>query len=202
MRKIVSSFLVCILVLAMVACGNEPTAIPAEPEIVQMRAICELSTMNCYYHNVAKYFEKDAAKGFLGIGNKDKHFWVEYSAEVTLGIDASLVTMEISDNQVTITIPPAEVQGKPKVYSNTLTKYSYIIAKNSADVTAQDETTVFADAQEHIKALAEADKTLLANAQDRAKLLLEDYITNIGQVAGVDYSIKWIYVDSEGNPIK
>ena len=202
MKKVFSSILVCILVLTMVACGKEPTVIPAEPEIVQMRAICELSTMNCYYHNVAKYFEENASKGLWGLGKKDKHFWVEYSAEVTLGIDASLVTMEISDNQVTITIPPAEVQGKPRVHSNTLTKDSYIIAKDSADVTAQDETTVFVDAQENIKALAEADKTLLATAQDRAKMLLEDYVTNIGKVTGVDYSIKWVYVDSEGNPIK
>lgn len=202
MKKIISALLLCVLVLTMVACGKSPATIPAEPEIVQMRAICELSTMKCYYHNVAKYFDEDASKGFLGIGKKDKHFWVEYSAEVELGIDASLVTMEISDTQVTITIPPAKVLDKPKVYSESLSKESYIIAKDSADVTAQDETTVLADAQEDIKALAEADKTLLTNAQDRAKMLLEDYVTNIGKVTGVDYSIKWVYVDSAGNPIK
>lgn len=50
-------------------------------------AICELSTMDCYYHNVAKYFEKDAQKGFLGIGKKDKRFWIEYSGVVQMGID-------------------------------------------------------------------------------------------------------------------
>lgn len=37
-----------------------------EPDVTEMRAICELSVMDCYYHNVAKYFEEDAQKGFLG----------------------------------------------------------------------------------------------------------------------------------------
>lgn len=65
--------------------------------MTEMRAICELSTMDCYYHNVAKYFEKDAQRGFWGIGKKDKHFWVEYSGVVRMGIDASLVNIEVED---------------------------------------------------------------------------------------------------------
>ena len=35
----------------------------------------------------------------------------------------------------------------------------------------------------------------------RAQELLENYITNIGNAVGKQYSIKWIYVDAEGRPL-
>ena len=148
-----------------------------ELDVTEMRAICELSTMDCYYHNVAKYFEKDAQKGFLGIGKKDKRFWMEYSGVVRMGIDVSLVKVEVEDMQVTITIPEAKVL-KCTVDSESLSQNSYIV----------DE-------------MAAKDKTLLANAQQRAKSLLEEYIKNIGEAVGEEYKIDWIYVDASGNPL-
>ena len=57
--------------------------------------------MQCYYHNVAKYKEENASGFWLWA--KDKHFWIEYSGVVTLGIDTSQVYMEIDGDTVTIT---------------------------------------------------------------------------------------------------
>ena len=48
-----------------------------------MKAICELATMKCYYHTVAKYKEENAEQ-FLWM-SKDKKFWVEYSGIVPPG---------------------------------------------------------------------------------------------------------------------
>ena len=165
-----------------------------------MRTICELATMDCYYHNVAKYYEKDADKGILGFGKKDKKFWVEYSGEVTIGLDATLVALQVSGDQVTITIPPAKVLGA-KVYSDSLTTDSYIIDKDSADITAEDQTRVFENAQADMLTQASNDHLLLFNAQQRAQMLLEDYVTNIGNAIGVTYQINWIYLDENGKPI-
>lgn len=201
MKRIIAILLMIASLLALCACGDA-SAPPAteEPQITQMRTICELATMDCYYHNVAKYYEKDADKGILGFGKKDKKFWVEYSGEVTIGLDATLVALQVSGDQVTITIPPAKVLGA-KVYSDSLTTDSYIIDKDSADITAEDQTRVFENAQADMLAQASNDHLLLFNAQQRAQMLLEDYVTNIGNAIGVTYQINWIYLDENGKPI-
>ena len=201
MKRIIAILLMIASLLALCACGDASVP-PAteEPQITQMRTICELATMDCYYHNVAKYYEKEAEKGILGFGKKDKKFWVEYSGEVTIGLDATLVALQVSGDQVTITIPPAKVLGA-KVYSDSLTTDSYIIDKDSADITAEDQTRVFENAQADMLAQASNDHLLLFNAQQRAQMLLEDYVTNIGNAIGVTYQINWIYLDENGKPI-
>ena len=110
----------------------------------------------------------------------------------------SLVKIEVSDNLITITIPEAKVLGC-KVDSATLTKDSFIVDKNSATVTADDEIKAFSDAQKQLEETATNDKALLANAQQRAMELLEDYVLNIGNTVGKEYTIKWVYIDSQGN---
>lgn len=200
MKKMIALFLALAAILSCTACGQKEEAPTVEPDVTEMRAICELSTMVCYYHNVAKYFEKDAQKGFWGIGKKDKHFWVEYSGVVRMGIDASLVNIKVEDTLVTITIPEAKVL-KCTVDSDSLSQDSYIVDTDSAKVKAADEVLNFAEAQRQLEETAAKDKTLLANAQQRAKSLLKEYINNIGEAVGKEYKIDWIYVDASGNPL-
>lgn len=197
---------ICLLLTAVLlfcsACSapakEEAPAISMEPQITQMKSICELAVMDCYYHNVAKFREEDAA-GFLW-WKKDKHFWIEYSGIVKFGIDVSLVNMDIKDNQVTITIPEAEVLSC-EVDTETLTESSYIVDKKSADISAEDETLAFKEAQEKLLEKASNDKALLAEARQRAQTLLKDYVTNIGNAMGVNYSIQWVLVDKNGKKI-
>lgn len=159
-----------------------------------MRSICELSSMQCYYHTVAKYFEKDA-EGSLW-WKKDRRFWVEYSGIVTLGINTSLLEMEIVGDQVIITMPEAEVQGC-KVDENSLTEESFIIDKKSADVLAEHQTAAFEEAQTRLWESAQKDSALLTSAQDRAKELLENYVKNIGELMGRTYTVTFIGVGEE-----
>lgn len=198
MKKIVLMLLALVLAMTGTACGKQPPSNDVEPQISQMRSICELAVMDCYYHNVAKYKEEDA-EGILW-WKKDKHFWIEYSGVVRLGIDASLVTIKVEDTNVTITIPEATVQSC-KVDSSSLTEDSYIVAKDSADIDADDETFAFEEAQLRLEENAASDKTLLAQAQQRAQALLEDYVTNIGSAVGKNYSIQWVYLDAEGQTL-
>ena len=195
MRK--GLLLICFgLMLLCCACGKEDVQI--QPQEAQMRSICELATLECYYHNVAKYKEEDA-EGIL-LWKKDKHFWMEYEGVVTLGIDASLVTIDVNGTDVSITIPKARILDC-KVNEESLTQESIIVAKKSADVKAEDQMLAFAEAQGKMQETAAADTTLLANAQQRAQKLLEDYVNNIGKVTGQQYNIKWIYVDETGKPL-
>lgn len=190
-------WMLIVLLVTLCACGEkEQKNLDIEPEISQMKSICELATMDCYYHNVAKYKEDDAEG--MWWWKKDKHFWIEYAGVVTVGIDISLVEIEVQEEKVTITMPKAKVMGC-KVDENTLTEESFIVAKNSANVTAEDQTYAFKEAQASMENAAASDKVLLANAQQRAQKLLEDYVNNIGDLVEKSYTIKWIFVDENGN---
>ena len=194
MRKALSLLLTVIMVGMCVACK---APIP-EPQISQMKAICQLAVMECYYHNVAKYTQEDATG--MWFWAKDKKFWIEYSGIVTLGIDVSLVTIEVKGTQVTITLPPAKVLGC-KVDPTSLTKESFIVDKSSASIKADDETQALKAAQNKLEEAAAGDTALLANAQQRAQLLLEDYVANIGNAVGKKYSVKWVYIGVDGKQV-
>lgn len=196
MKKIIA-FILMITSLCIGGCGKKEEA-NIEPQDTQMKAICELATMECYYHNVAKYTAEDAEGWWLW--KKDMHFWVEYAGVVTIGIDTSLVKIDIKDEKVEITMPPAQVQNCT-VDSATLTKDSFIKDPKSAEITPEAQTEAFKEAQAKMEKEAKSDKTLLSNAQQRAQKLLEDYVNNIGEKIGKQYKIKWVYVDENGKKL-
>ena len=123
-----------------------------------MKTICELSVMDCYYHNVAKFYDKDAEK-FL-FWTKDKEFWIEYSGIVRLGVDVDQVAVSVNGNTVTVTLPEAKVLGC-KVDPDSLSEDSYIVADGSASITADDQTAAFAAAQKDMENSAAGDTVLL-----------------------------------------
>lgn len=186
------------LILAMVLCsscqGTEEQVIDTEPQVSQMKSICELAAVDCYYHNVAKYKEKDA-EGIL-LWKKDKHFWVEYDGIVTIGIDASLLEIKVKNENVTISMPPAKVLSC-KVDEKTLTEDSFVVARDSARIDAETQTEAFKEAQGVMEKNASEDTALLSNAQERAKKLLEDYVKNIGDAVGKKYVVKWVAVEDK-----
>lgn len=163
-----------------------------EPQTAQAQSICELATMKCYYHNVAKFMEEDA-QGILW-WKKDKHFWMEYAGVVTLGVDASLVEIKVSGDVVTITLPPGKIMDC-SVDEKSLSPASYIIDSASADIAAADVTAAVKSAQENMEKAASEDTALLANARQRAQKLLVDYVNNIGEAVGKQYQIEWVYTE-------
>lgn len=192
MKKLISSVLVVILSFSLAGCSTANSEKhELTPQAAQMKSICELATMQCYFHNVAKYTEEDAS-GVLW-WKKDRKFWVEYSGIVTIGIDTSLVEIDVNGEDITITIPPAKVLDC-KVDEKTLSEDSFIVAKGSAKVEAEHQTAAFQEAQAKMKEEASNDTVLLANAQQRAQKLLEDYVINIGDCVGKTYKIKWVYL--------
>ena len=190
MKKYLSVIFIIMICFSSVSCAKEIKNIA--PETSQMKSICELAVMECYYHNVAKYKEENAT-GILW-WEKDRHFWMEYAGVVTIGVDTSLMNIEVKDENVTITIPPAKVLGC-KVDETTLTEDSFIVAKNSAKVEAEHQTEAFKSAKDKLESEAKSNFTLLAAAQQRVQKLLEDYVTNIGNSVGKTYKIKWIYLE-------
>lgn len=194
MRKISICLLTAMILSLCTSCAKEEV-VTMTPQVRDMKAICELATMDCYYHNVAKYKVENAEK-FLW-WTKDKNLWIEYGGIVTMGVDASLLSLNVDGNKVIITMPEAKVLNT-KVDETTLTKDSFIVAKDSADITAEDQVNAFKEAQADMRQKAEENTALLASAQERAKELLENYVENIGSAIGVQYEIEWIYIDEDG----
>ena len=192
MKKVITLIIMVLSISTVTGCGKKEN-VNAVPELTRVRSICELATMESYYHNVAKVQEKDAG-GFL-FWKKDKHFWIEYSGVVTLGIDASLLQMDVDGSKVTITMPKAKLLNS-KVLPESLTEDSYIVDKDSIDITAEDETKALTLAQENMEQTAAANLVLLENAEERAQELLEEYIDNVGALVGIDYEVEWKYLES------
>ena len=190
-KKIVSMVLAAVMCMTCISCGQKEQKTVEEPKVSQVKAICELAVMDCYYHNVAKYFEEDAAG--IWLWKKDKKFWIEYSGVVRIGIDASQVQMEVKDKQVEITMPKAKVMNCT-VDEATLNTDSFIVASDSAKVEAEDQTKAFREAQKNMEEEASGDSALLAAAQQRAQNLLEKYVKNVGRVTGTEYTIIWKYI--------
>lgn len=189
MKKVLSIVLMAVMCCMCMSCEKKETK-DVEPRVSQMKAICELSVMDCYYHNVAKYFEEDASRVLFW--QKDKKFWVEYSGVVRVGIDASQVQIQVKENNVEITMPKAKVLSCT-VDSASLTENSFFVDPDSAKVGADDQKKAYEDAQKEMETEASSDSALLASAQQRAENLLEEYVKNVGDAVGKKYTIQWKY---------
>ena len=199
-RIIALALMLSLLIGCMTACAGNSQSIEEKPDITTIRSICEMATLECYYHNVAKS-DKTASRGITHVGEKDRKFWVEYDGVVKLGIDMSKVKMTVENRDITITIPKAKVLSVT-INEDSYNKDSFIAAKdgiNSNKITAEDATKAVKEANEEMKETAQENTALLANAQHRAKDLIENYVQQIGKATGVEYKINWQYIDNEGN---
>ena len=191
-----ASHLLAILILlsARAGCGG-----PEEEETIkkdvglnrkQMQNICELATLECYYHNTAKLNKENKILWW----DTNTELWVEYSGIVRVGVEISDFDMKVEGSQVTITMPQARILSC-EVDENSLKPDSYLVSKQglgAKDITADDQTEAFRAAQENMQQAAEADTALLLQGQQRAQELLEKYVKNVGEAIGESYEVEWI----------
>ena len=193
-KKRVIAILLMTIIMAGSSVGCSKEKVP-EPELTQVRSICNLATVKCYYHNVAKS-EKKAAHVF----EKDRKFWIEYTGVANVGIDMSKVDMKVEGEKVTVIIPSAKLLNKS---IDVINKESYFFSAdgiNKNEITAEDQTKAIDDAQKEMVKEVKANTTVMISAQERAKTLIENYIKQVGKAAGIDYQIEWEYVEDEDEP--
>ena len=189
MKKKISCFILTIILIVCAGCGKVTEETPkVSLDETKMRSICKLATLDCYYHNVAKYKEEDVS-GFLW-WNKDKIFWISYGGIVTLGIDADAMQVKIDGSNVEIAIPEVKVLDS-KVDPDTLSENSFYFAANSVEPSVEDQTKAYADAEGKMVEEAKKDKALLNQAQQRVQDLLEGYVQSMGQITNTQYVITW-----------
>ena len=185
------------LLLLTTACGKAEAPVLPVPQEEQMKAICQLAVLECDYHNLAKYQDGQKVERFFWM-TKGKRFWVEYSATVVLGIDVNQVSMELQSDVVKVTLPKAEVL-RCKVNGDSLSPDSYIVDKDSAPVTAEDEVHAFKEAQNNLQQTVEADSDMLDLAQTRVEELLKNYVTSLAKATGTEYRVEFHYLEEDEN---
>lgn len=185
----------CVILITLLSinclfgCGSQKQ----KPDFSSIKSVCELSTLKCYYHNVATYEKK--AHGLLKVfGSGYKKIWIEYSGIVNLGIDINKVDISEPDtnNVITIKIPDAEVQSTSldkSTLSEPLTDKGVF-----TKITTEEKTEALSSAQQNMKETAQKDTSLLAQAKEHAKLILQGYINNLGEEFNEEYTIKWVDV--------
>ena len=168
---------------------------PSTPDFTDKRRIADLTTLTCYYHNVAKMDQaSDFPFGFGNIGAK--RMWFEYGGTVTLGIDVDKVEISGPDENgvVTVTIPKAELQGDPQIDESSISEPVTELGLFTG-ITAEEKTAPLRKAQQNMAEETANDTVLLTQAQERAKEILENYVVNVGEAIGQDYTVK--FVDAE-----
>lgn len=183
------------LLLLTTACGKVEEPVLPVPQEEQMKAICQLAVLECNYHNLAKYQDGQEVERFFWM-TKGKRFWVEYSATVVLGIDVKQVSMELQSDVVKVTLPKAEVLDC-NVNGDSLSPDSYIVDKDSAPVTAEDEVHAFQEAQDSLRQTVEADGDMLDLAQTRVEELLKNYVNSLAKATGTEYRVEFHYIEED-----
>ena len=195
-RKRLCTVFFILLLFSLIGCSvtsqsnQEQADKKTEPlNLGQLKSVCELATLECYYHNTAK---SSTDKKIL-FWNTNKKLWMEYSGIVKIGIDISRLDLDISGQVVTITLPEAKVISC-KVDDASLSEDTFYTEKTglgAEPITAQDQTDAFAKAQQTMLEEVEKDESLLFQAQERARTLLLHYVKNIGDTIGIEYEVKW-----------
>lgn len=183
-----------LLILLSIICLTSCVKQNEEADFSSINAVCELATLKCYYHNVAK-MEQDASGILKFLGKNYKKLWIEYSGVVELGIDVQKVSILKPDKNgvVRVVIPNAEVLNidldveslaKPLTDTGFLTK-----------ITKEEETQALDLAQIDMEENAKQNTALLIQAKERAKKIIEGYIINVGEQIGKKYIVEWIEVE-------
>ena len=188
-RKITKTWMLLVgtVVLCLTGCGKETQT----ADFSGVTSVCELATLKCYYHNAAK--AETEASGIFAKWLKTgyKKIWTEYSGIIEYGIDISQVTVSEPDKNgvVTVTMPDAQVLNvdvDEDSLGTPLTDTGFLTS-----VTTEEKTTTLAGAQEAMEQQAKENTEMLSQAKARAKTLIEEYIKNVGESIGEEYTVEW-----------
>lgn len=199
-RLSTKQLLILVLVVDIILCGafiltkilNKKESVSKQISESNIQRICELATLECYYHNVSDW--EQPAYGILGYG--EKKIWIEYDGFVRVGIDAGKIKISEpdKDNVVTVTIPSAVILDKDLDESSIkeITSDRTVLAIFTDEVNTEDRRKALAAAQDDMEVTASKNEMILGEARERAKKIIERNITAIGEAGGKHYFVKFI----------
>ncbi len=194
-HKIACLFLISLTSLFALSGCKQQTPEPESIESSQIRQIAELSTLECYYHNVAKFEQEAGGMGWLG-NMGYKRMWFEYTATVEIGINVNEISISGPDENgvYTVTLPQAEVLTNPQIdedsFSEPLSERGWF-----TDITNEDRMEALREAQETVVRPSTTMKACYFRPVNVRKTLSSVFIVNYGETVGEEYSVR--FVDAE-----
>ena len=186
-KKLLSLVLALSLAILLCACKKEEK----KPDFSEAKTICELATLKCFYHNSSE-LKVDSSKWLKYLGNIGyKKAWIEYDGIAKLGIDASRVRIEPTDNnKVKVYVPDAQILSTDV----DLDSISESVSETGwfTKITTEERAAAQGKAQDDMRAKVESNTVLISQATQRAKEIIKGYILNTGNQIGVDYEIEWL----------
>lgn len=180
-----------------------PGILPTTPGIdmqiseASIQRICELSTLDCFYHNVTEWKNEG---GFLQPGKK---LWLEYDGVVRVGVKADQIKVSEPDSKgnVTVTMPEAIILGNNldensiREIDSELPLWGFLPIYDS--VNTEERKEALASAQTDMVATAENNSMILTEARERAKTIIRKNIESIGEANGKQYHVVFVSASDE-----
>ncbi len=177
----------CFLSIIIVSCGKQTNI---EPNILDIRQVCKLATLECYYHNLIE------VKNASGLKQ-----WIDYESRVKLGIDVSSIDIKVNNTKVTVYIPNSKIIGEPKITIPSIDvlteKPGFFGGLFKSPISKENQVEAVSKANENCKKTVQENQQLMQNAQNRAMKIIENYISQIGEMTGKQYQIEWKFIKSE-----
>ncbi len=173
---------------------------PVIPEVEQVQYICQIATVQCYYHNVATA-TKSPGSGLSHFGEEETPFWFEYSATATFGIEAGSITMNIEGDEIYVHLPHAtilngDVDVIPDSISDPVCRPN-VWYRNDVEITAVDVTNAMSRANDRIYDQIVNDPYIINIADTQAQSLIQNYIDQIVSLSGRSYTVHFVYNEAE-----
>lgn len=189
MDRMIKRFLIAVLILS--GCFLTGCTAQKRADFSRIKRIAELATYECYYHNVAE-FEEPGHNFLIKYGNKK--VWIEYTGIVKIGIDASKIVINETENSVVeVSLPSSEIIDS-SIVKNSI-REPLIENGIFAAITAEDKVEAMAAAQKNMIETASRDYSLIEQSNERAKVLIENFIKAVGEDVGKEYHVKWIALE-------
>lgn len=193
------TLLIIILAIDIVLCGTfiftryvdkkEPST--QQISAASVRRICELATLECYYHNVSEWSNPG------GIFQAGKKLWLEYDGIIRVGIKAEVKISEPDESGViTVTIPEAAILEKDldedSIYEIDSEAPLWGFLPYWGSVTTEERKEALAQAQVNMEESASHNQMIMSEAKERAKKIIEKNILAIGEASGTQYKVRFV----------
>ena len=204
-KKIMMLILSVLLAMGVMSgCGKEEVEAESVVPEEKIKEICQLVTHDYILSMVAKDV-KLPEKGWITVLDQNRDVWLQYEGKVSVGVELPENFIKKSGKKFQIREPHPVVL-TTDIVEESFTKDSYYIAGekwySSNEITAEFQKGLVAQAQKELRESVEQDPALMTLAKDRAKELIEEYIEELGNVAGKDYEVEWIEEKVIENPQK
>ncbi len=197
-KLITAAALALVLASGTILSGCQQQESNTEAAFSGYKEVAELATYEYTFHNVAE-FKCDGNNilwGTINVGYKLA--WFEYDGTVSVGVDASKVTIDAPDENdvVTIHMPSAQIIGDPVP---DVSSFSDVYSDTGIfqHISAEDQTEAYSSAQKSMRESVEGNSTLMNQAQTRAKTLLSKYVQSVGETVGKNYEVKFVDATDE-----